>query len=190
MAHPPHNPNKRNPADPHDHQGRSDHAGEHEITDPLAQAEERIAHLEAEVQEANLRALRAVADHQNFVKRSIQNEQVARQRGIATVVQNIVNVLDHFDLALNHDLSNATAQQVVEGLKVIRDDLIQSLQMPGTTVIQPQPNDEFKPGVHEAIMQQSADGVEPGHVAATFQPGYQLGEFVIRAAKVAVAPPA
>jgi molecular chaperone GrpE (heat shock protein) len=50
------------------------------------------------------------------------------------------------------------------------------------------------PGIHEAIMQQAAEGVEPGHVAATLQTGYVLaggggggGERVLRPAKVSVA---
>jgi hypothetical protein len=37
-------------------------------------------------------------------------------------------------------------------------------------------------------MQQAAEGVEPGNVSATFQPGYAMGDRVIRSAKVAVAP--
>jgi molecular chaperone GrpE (heat shock protein) len=37
-------------------------------------------------------------------------------------------------------------------------------------------------------MQQAAEGVESGHIVSTFQPGYTLGERVVRPAKVVVAP--
>jgi molecular chaperone GrpE len=149
---------------------------------------DRVAELTHLLAEANSRALRAVADHQNYVRRAIQNEQVAKQQGVASVVQNVVGVMDHFDLALNLDPQKATTQQVIEGVRVIREELIRSLQKVGVTVIAPAPNEEFRPGIHEAIMQQSVDGVEPGRIAATFQPGYVLGERLIRAAKVSVSP--
>lgn len=147
-----------------------------------------VAALRAKADEANQRYLRSLADFQNYQKRAMQNEQVARQSGIAAVVQNVASVLDHFDMALSHDPSKASAAQVMEGVRVIREELIKALQMTGVAVVAPKPNDEFKPGIHEAIMQQDAKGVEPGRIVATFQPGYTLGERVIRAAKVSVAP--
>jgi molecular chaperone GrpE len=76
----------------------------------------------------------------------------------------------------------------MDGVKVIRQELLKALESGGVTVISPQPGDEFDPNRHSAIMQQPAEGVEPGRVSATFQPGYALGDRVIRSAKVAVAP--
>lgn len=152
------------------------------------EAQQRIAQLEGELMEANQRYLRSIADFQNYQKRSHANEQVARQSGISSVVTHVASVIDHFDLALNQDTSKASAQQIVDGVKVIREELLRAMQRVGVQIINPQPNDDFTPGTHEAIMQMSAEGVESGRVSRTFQPGFAMGERLIRPAKVAVAP--
>jgi molecular chaperone GrpE (heat shock protein) len=40
------------------------------------------------------------------------------------------------------------------------------------------------------VLNRAAEGVEPGHISLTLQPGYALGERIIRSASVAVAPAA
>lgn len=156
--------------------------------DADAELQQRIAQLEGEVLEANQRYLRALADFKNFQNRANLNEQVARQSGISSVVTHVASVIDHFDLALNQDTSKASAQQIVDGVKVIREELLRAMQRVGVQIINPQPNDDFTPGTHEAIMQMPMEGVEPGKIARTFQPGFAMGERLIRPAKVAVAP--
>ena len=47
--------------------------------------------------------------------------------------------------------------------------------------------DEFDPMWHEAMMRQVSEEVEPDHVVMTVQPGYRLGEMMIRPAKVIIA---
>jgi molecular chaperone GrpE len=80
----------------------------------------------------------------------------------------------------------------VSGLRVIRDELMRVLQSLGVGVLSPARNDEFVPGRHEAVVQQSAEGVEPGRIVQTLQAGYTLsgptGDRVLRPAKVMVAP--
>ena len=41
---------------------------------------------------------------------------------------------------------------------------------------------------HEAMLRQDAEGIESNHVVLVMQPGYALGEQVLRPAKVAIAP--
>lgn len=158
-------------------------------------AEEAIARvniLESELTETKNKLLRTVADYQNSQRRALQNEQQAKADGVSRIVSDVAVVLDHFDLALGQDPSKVTPDQLIGGVRVIREELVKILSRNGVALIQPQPNDEFQPGRHEAVMQQPADGIEPGRIVATFQPGFLLttltGERVIRPAKVAVAP--
>lgn len=155
----------------------------------------KVTKLEQDLAEANSRALRAMADFQNYQKRSLMNESIAKASGVAGVVTGVVTVLDHFDLALQQDMSKVTAEQLIGGVKVIREELIRVLQLHGVGIVNPKPGDDFVPGIHEAIMQQQSDGIAPGKVVATFQAGYTLaggaaggGERVLRPAKVSVAP--
>ncbi|MBX3353165.1 MAG: nucleotide exchange factor GrpE [Phycisphaeraceae bacterium] len=157
--------------------------------DGFAALEEQVANLERELEEAKGLRLRALADFQNFQRRSIQNEEEAKKQGAAGVLRTVINALDHFDQALSQPAEKITAEQAVAGLKLIRDELVRAVQQAhGVTIIRPEANDEFTPGRHEALAQMPREGVKPGRVVEVYQPGYALGDRVLRAAKVIVSP--
>ncbi len=145
-----------------------------------------LARLRAELEETKARMLRVMADYQNYERRAIQNQLRAKQDGSADVALGVVGVLDHFDLALGHDAAKGSAEQIIAGVRVIRDELIKTLGRHGVGLINPARGEEFQPGRHEAIMQKSEADLPPGHVVMTFQSGYTLGDRVLRPAKVAV----
>lgn len=153
-----------------------------------AEPNAEIAALIAERDDAVDRYRRALADYQNYQRRSIENEREATRQGITAVLSSIMPVLDHFDLALSHKTDNAATNQVIEGVRVIREELIKALGMHGVTLINPAAGDEVDPLRHQVIMYQAVAGVEPGRVSMTLQGGYMLEQRVVRPAKVAVAP--
>lgn len=163
-----------------------------ELESPENQApqtpEDVIAELEAQRDEFNQKYLHALADLQNFRKRAAQNEQDARQWGAKSVVQSILTVMDHFELALAQDPEKTTPQQILCGVEVVRDELLKALKSQQVNVIAPQPDDAFDPNRHEAVMYQPQDGITPGHIVATLQVGYTLADRVVRPAKVSLAP--
>lgn len=154
--------------------------------------ESRIGTLVAELEDAKARSLRLMADYQNYQRRAYQNEAVARQMGVSSVATSIVPVIDHFDIALSQDVANASAAQIVEGLRAIREEMVKALNKHGVILVNPEPNADFQPGLHEAVLQIPDAAIEPGRIVKTFQAGYVLREGeverVLRAAKVAVAP--
>lgn len=181
-----------------EHARHSKDEGARDISDEVesaAQLTERVAKLEAELAEANSKYLRVAADYQNSQRRALSNEQLAKAAGIANVAEDVVRVLDHFDMAINQDTTKVSAEQIVGGVRVIRDELFKVLGAHGISVISPTKGDEFVPGKHEAVMEMPSADVAPGTIAQTFQAGYALanaglggGEKVLRPAKVAVAP--
>jgi molecular chaperone GrpE len=158
------------------------------------EVQDRMVQLEAELDDAKNRTLRLMADFQNYQRRALQNEVVAKQQGVASVAGSVANVVDHFDTALAQTTKTASPEQILAGLRLIRDELVKSLAQHGVSQLNPQPGELFEPGKHEAVMQQKAEGIDPGHVVSTFQPGYTLAssggtpERVLRPAKVVVAP--
>ncbi len=152
-----------------------------ELTHALADSQKQLA----ETQELRLRA---VADFQNFQRRMAEAEIRMAGAGVLTTARNVIPVIEHFDLALTQDPSTMNAAAAHDGLRMLRDELVKALEKTGVEVISPQAGEAFDPQLHEAIMQQAAPKVASGHVATTFQAGYRLGDTVIRAAKVAVAP--
>lgn len=184
--------------------GMGNHPGDHigDDAEPFTDAEavgllNRIAELEAELTDAKSRALRLMADFNNYQRRALQNEVAAEHQGAAKVVLSVVPVIDHFDHALAHDGANASAQQVLQGVKVIRDELLKALHAHGVRTITPARGEPFVPGRHEALMQQAVEGLAPGTIAQVFQCGFAIEtpggggaggtqERVVRPAKVVV----
>ncbi len=152
-----------------------------------APAEDQTAALRAELEELRGRYQRALADYRNSQQRAASEHRLAREAGVASVVERLLNVLDHFDLALGHAGGAASVEQVVQGVRMIRDDLHQTIQSLGVTPIRPEPNDEYDPQRHQAVSQQRREGVEPGRIAETCQVGYAIGDRLLRPAKVIVA---
>ncbi|MFN7020074.1 MAG: nucleotide exchange factor GrpE [Phycisphaerales bacterium] len=147
-----------------------------------------LTNLRAELDEVNDKWRRALADFQNYQRRALQNEQEARRQGVIAVLSSMIPVLDHFDVALSQKPADAQESGFLDGVKVIRSEMIKALESHGVRLINPQPNTEFDPNRHAAITHQPAEGVDPGRISAVFQPGYEIFDRVVRAAKVAVAP--
>lgn len=147
-----------------------------------------LANLRAELEEVNDKWRRALADFQNYQRRALQNEQEAHRQGVIAVLSSMIPVIDHFDVALSQKPADAQQSGFLEGVRVIRSEMIKALEAHGVRLINPQPNAEFDPNRHAAITRQPAEGVDPGRISAVFQPGYEIFDRVVRAAKVAVAP--
>jgi len=179
---------------------REEHAVRMESIRQLAQANEiEVAAEDAEILDALLdtikqrdelqdKLLRAAADHQNFQRRATGNEREARTNATQGVVQSLIPLLDTFEMALLQDPEKVTAEQVIEGVRMIRGEFLRLLSGYGVSSIDPVVGDEFNPVEHSAMMQQPADGVEPGHISLNMGMGFKLGERVVRPAKVAVVP--
>ena len=156
--------------------------------DALSHDEQRIAELEIQVNELTDKYQRALADFQNYQRRSLQNERAERQQGVRDVLQSLLGVLDHFDLALAQDVQAVTTEQIVGGVKAIKSELIRVLQSHGVKLISPEQGDEFDPNQHEAVVNQEVQGIDPGRIAQMLQAGYAINDRVVRPAKVAVTP--
>ncbi|MEQ9616411.1 MAG: nucleotide exchange factor GrpE [Phycisphaerales bacterium] len=166
-----------------DRMGEDGDAADETLPDPTDE-------LRVQVEEWKNKYQRALADYQNFQQRSMKNEAEARRQGVVSVAESLMTVLDNFDLALAGDPSKLTAESVLKGIVVTRDELLRVLGTHGVKVIDPNPGDEFSPMHHEAVMQQASDDVAPGAVVTSLQKGYALGERTLRPAKVSVKPQA
>ncbi len=130
------------------------------------------------------------AEHQNFQRRASMNENEARISSRQGVVQALIPLMDHFEMALMQDPEKVSAKDVIAGVEMIRSEFLRMLSGYGVSAIEPKVGDVFDPGPHAAMMQQAGEGIEPGHISVVMGVGYKLGDRVIRPAKVGVAPEA
>jgi molecular chaperone GrpE len=120
---------------------------------------------------------RVQADFANYRKRALRDQQVAADRAKATVVSQLLAVLDDLDRARSHgDLETSP-------LKSVADKLTAALAGLGLTAFGAE-GDEFDPSLHEAV-QHEGEGSKPvlGNV---MRQGYKLGDLVLRHALVGV----
>ncbi len=105
------------------------------------------------------------------------------------MVRSLLGVLDHFDLAIGQSTKEMTVEQLLGGIRMVRDELMKALQSHGIRRVEPSVGDEFDPNRHEAVLRQPAGDVEPGHVLSVVRSGYAMDDRVLRPARVIVAAP-
>ncbi len=134
---------------------------------------------------ADMRAdmLRAQAELVNFRKRVERDREANRDAVIAEVVRALLPALDDLTRAEAHgDLTEGPMQVIGQKIRggFEKFKLVQIGEK----------GELFDPNVHEAIVQLPTPGATDQTVADVVEPGYKLGDRVLRAAKVAVAVPA
>ena len=145
-----------------------------------------VEHLQAQRDEFESKLLRVSADYQNFARRAQQNVDSAVQQKLMDIARGLVTVMDHFDRALEGQ-SKDGATGVLQGVMMVHDELLSTLNRYGIQRLDVEPGTEFDPNRHEALMRQPSDEIESNHITMQMQPGYVLGEKVIRPAQVGVA---
>jgi molecular chaperone GrpE len=136
------------------------------------------------------RLLRIAADLENFKKRAARERIEAAQAAAAVLIQKILPVLDHFEMA-------QTAAQTAEvpqggiaslqaGVAMIQQQLKNTLAEIGLEEIDAS-GKPFDPTWHEAVSQQETADVPEGHVVQQLRKGYKLRDRLLRPATVIVA---
>ena len=124
---------------------------------------------------------RLQAEFVNYKNRTARERDQLRDHVIGDVVASLVPVLDDID-------AGRQAGEITDGpFARISDKLEESLQRNGLQRVGTV-GEAFDPNVHEAVLQQPAEGVEPDHVSLVLRSGFRVGGRVVRAAQVAVAP--
>jgi len=134
------------------------------------------------------RLLRTAADLENFKKRAARERIEAAQTAAAALIQKILPVLDHFEMA---QTATQTAQDdrsasLQAGVAMIQQQLKNTLAESGLEEIDAS-GKPFDPMWHEAVSQQETADVPEGHVVQQLRKGYKLRDRLLRPATVIVA---
>jgi molecular chaperone GrpE len=153
-----------------------------EESGPEAPAPDELATVTAERDEYLELLQRVQADFENYRKRVAREQErlVAHER----LVRELLPVLDDLERALEAADRHEEAQ-LVDGVQLVERSLRDALRKEGLVEIDT--SGAFDPHVHEALLTQPAEGVEPGSVLDVVQRGYRLGDKVVRPARVIVA---
>ena len=146
----------------------------------------QIADKDKELAELKDRYLRSLAESENARKRIRQqsDETVRLQR--ENLLRELLPVVDNLERAVDAARGSGNGKPIVEGVEMVLRSLLDLLKQHEvtqlTSVGQP-----FDPQRHEAVDQIESSQHPPNTVVNEFHRGYQIGERLLRPARVAVA---
>jgi molecular chaperone GrpE len=159
------NQNNEPAPDPADRAGR-----DAEVEKMTAQLAERTADLQ-----------RLQAEYANYRKRVERDRMAVREQALANVLTELLPVLDDIGRAREHE-------ELAGGFKSVAESLEAAVVKLGLNRYG-EDGDPFDPNLHEALMHSYSPDVTETTCVRILQPGYKVGDRILRPARVAVAEP-
>jgi molecular chaperone GrpE len=147
---------------------------------------DEVARLRAELAEKQDKVLRTLAEMDNLRRRTQRERDEYVKFANESLIKDLIPVLDNFDRALQAAGTSTDAAKVVEGVELIRRELLRVLERAGVTRYSAL-GEAFDPTRHEATARVVSVDQPADTVVGEITPGYLLNGRVLRAAQVAVA---
>lgn len=142
--------------------------------------------LRTELDALNDRYLRLAAEYDNFRKRTVRERTELRERAQADFARQLLETLDDLGRVAALEAENASVHDVIEGIHMVERKLLQELEHAGFERVGAA-GEPFDPNHHEAVATHPAsERQEPGTIGNVLQPGYRLGNVLLRPARVVV----
>ena len=176
------------------------------MTDPTADAPETapetapqgeatpdpVAMLAKEAADLKDRLLRTLAEMENLRRRTEREVADSRVYAVTNFARDILAVADNMERAMKalddeiRDKADAGVKALLDGVELTERELIKVMEKHGIKRLEPQ-GQKFDPNLHQAMFELPDPSVPAGTVVQVMQPGYTLGERVLRPALVGIA---
>src|ERR1700688_4620378 len=147
--------------------------------------------LDREHAEMKDRLLRTLAEMENLRKRTEREVADARLYGVASFSRDVLGVADSIRRALDavppEALADAQAgmKSLVEGVELTERELLKALEKNGVRQFTPH-GEKFDPNLHQAMFEVPDASIPAGSIVQVVQPGYMIGERMLRPALVGI----
>lgn len=131
------------------------------------------------------RLLRLQADFDNFRKRTIRDREEMARRAAERLIQDLIPIVDHFELGLEAARQNHIKAGVIEGFEGILKQFKSNLDKAGVSPIETK-GQPFDPNLHEAVAHLPSQEHPEGSIIEETRKGYKLGNYILRASQVIV----
>ncbi len=147
-----------------------------------ADLEAKLDATQKELEAARDQYQRMLAEYANYKRRTEQEKEQIGAFTKAEILAGLLTSIDNMEKAM----ASEDGDNYKTGVDLVMRQFVEALQKLGLEKIEAL-NAPFDPNIHNAVMREDADGVEPETVTAVFQEGYKVGERVLRPAMVKVA---
>lgn len=164
---------------------KKDVVSEEEQVAPEVAAEEvdpQVAELQKQLTQAQDQYQRVLAEYANYKRRTDQEKE---QLGAFVKGEALKALLPGID-NLERAITSPDGPEYRKGVEMVIRQFVETLTALGLEEI-PAQGEVFDPELHNAVMREDADGVEPETVTEVYQKGYRLSGRVLRPAMVKVA---
>jgi molecular chaperone GrpE len=147
--------------------------------------------LEREHAEMRDRLLRTLAEMENLRKRTEREIADSRVYGVTSFARDMLGVADNMRRALDavpaelRANADPNVKALIEGVDLTERELLKALEKNGIRQFSPQ-GEKFDPNLHQAMFEVPDPSVPAGSVVQVVQPGYMIGERILRPALVGV----
>jgi molecular chaperone GrpE len=154
--------------------------------------EDSMVALAREAADYRDKLLRSLAEMENLRKRTERQVADARDYGIAAFARDILAVADNMERALGaldadlREKADGGTKALLDGVELTERELLKVLEKHGVKKFEPL-GEKFDPNLHQAMYEVPDTSRPAGTVGRVIQPGYMIGERVLRPALVAVA---
>ncbi|MBD0413617.1 nucleotide exchange factor GrpE [Oryzicola mucosus] len=153
---------------------------------------EALVRLMKENEELKDRSLRIAADMENLRRRTAREVQDARAYSVANFARDMLTVSDNLRRAIDavpaelRAAGEAGLTALVEGVEMTERSMLTTLERHGVKKLSPE-GEKFDPNFHQAMFEVPNPAVPANTVVQVVQPGYSIGDRVLRPAMVGVA---
>ncbi|HYH48394.1 MAG TPA: nucleotide exchange factor GrpE [Acidimicrobiia bacterium] len=152
-------------------------------TQIVIETDDELARVTAERDEYLAHLQRTQAEFDNYRKRMLRDQTVHLERATGSLIEQLLPVLDSFELALNS--AGTDVERLRKGVELVYGEFLGALEKAGLERIEAL-GKPFDPEEHEAVMHVEDDGGDPG-VRDVVRSGYRFKGRVLRPAMVKVA---
>ena len=158
---------------------------EEELTESKEELVGELEKTKNEAAENYDKYLRTSAEFENYKRRAIKERADAINYGNERLLKDILPIVDSLERALDHAYNSEDFDAFVEGLRLIYDKLLVSLEKHGVERIDAAGKD-FDPNFHEAMLQVETEEYENNKIVEELEKGYLLNGRLLRPVKAAI----
>lgn len=156
----------------------------------LDEARAAVEAKQAQLEAANEKVLRGLADVENMRKRVEREKEETAKYAITKFARDIVLVSDNFERAIasvpaDAKEGNSALSNLLDGVTLTEREFLNTLERHGVKRVAPL-GEAFNPHLHQAVMEQADPSVPSGTVLQVYQVGYMIDDRVLRPAMVVV----
>ena len=150
-------------------------------TEEPTEKDTRVSELETALAERTADLQRLQAEYVNYKRRVDRDRDVSRKTAVESVLKDLLPALD--------DIRSAGEHGELTGAFKAVGDAVSGVAAKHGLVSFGEKGDPFDPHIHEALLHSLSPDVSGPTCVEILQPGYRVGERVVRPARVAVAEP-